>query len=248
MRKPIVVGNWKMNNTVEEGTKLIEDILRLIDNDSCDVVVCPPFTSLSRLSECLKGTSVKLGAQNMHFAPSGAYTGEISAPMLKESGVEYVILGHSERRCFFGETDESVNKRARCAVDKGLIPIVCVGETLTERNGGITEEVLARQVEKGLCGIYSFSNVIVAYEPVWAIGTGMVATKEQANEAIGFIRKTIEKLVDKKAAETVRILYGGSVKPSNAEELFDMSEIDGGLIGGASLDASEFAKIVNSAK
>lgn len=245
MRKPIIAGNWKMNMTPSQGVKLVEELKPLVSGADCDVVVCVPATDIYAVGQAVKGSNIHLGAQNVHFAESGAYTGEISADMLKELGVEYVVIGHSERRQYFGETDETVNKRTLTAVAKGLIPIVCVGETLEQRESGETEKVLERQIKVGLNGIDDLNKIVIAYEPVWAIGTGKTATSEQANETIGFIRKTLAENFCKKCASEVRIQYGGSMKPGNAKELMAMDEIDGGLIGGASLKAADFAAIVN---
>ena len=244
MRKPIIAGNWKMNKTPSEGVALVKELLPLVKNAECDVVVCVPATDLYAVGEAIKGSNVKLGAQNVHFAASGAYTGEISADMLKELGVEYVIIGHSERRQYFGETDETVNKRTLAALAAGLTPIVCVGESLEERESGKTEALLKKQVEDGFKGIEDITKVVIAYEPIWAIGTGKTATSEQANETIGYIRSEIARLFGKDAAGKVRIQYGGSMKPSNAKELMAMEEIDGGLIGGASLKAVDFSQVV----
>ena len=245
MRKAIIAGNWKMNLTPSQGVKLVEELKPLVADADCDVVVCVPATDIYAVGQALKGSNIKLGAENVHFAESGAYTGEISADMLLELGVEYVIIGHSERRQYFGETDETVNKRTLTALKKGLIPIVCVGETLEERETGKTEEVLKRQIEIGLEGVEDLTKLVIAYEPVWAIGTGKTATAEQANETIGFIRKTLAEKFCPNCANAVRIQYGGSMKPSNAKELMAMEEIDGGLIGGAALKAVDFAGIVN---
>ncbi len=245
MRKPIIAGNWKMNLTPSQGVALVNELKPLVANADCDVVVCVPATDIYAVGEALKGSNIKLGAENVHFAESGAYTGEISADMLLELGVEYVIIGHSERRQYFGETDETVNKRTLTALKKGLIPIVCVGETLQERETGKTEEVLKRQIEIGLEGVEDLTKLVIAYEPVWAIGTGKTATAEQANETIGFIRKTLAEKFCSACASQVRIQYGGSMKPSNAKELMAMEEIDGGLIGGAALKAVDFSGIVN---
>ena len=245
MRKPIIAGNWKMNKTPAEGALLVNELKPLVADAECDVVVCVPATDIYAVAEACKGSNVHLGAQNVHFAESGAYTGEISADMLLALGVEYVIIGHSERRQYFGETDETVNKRTLTALNKGLIPIVCVGETLEERETGKTEEVLRRQVVEGLKGVEDITKLVVAYEPVWAIGTGRTATSEQANETIGFIRKVIAENFCPKCAAAVRIQYGGSMKGSNAKELMAQPEIDGGLIGGASLKAADFALVVN---
>ena len=245
MRKPIIAGNWKMNKTPAEGVALVKELIPLVKDAACDVVVCVPATDLYAVGQALKGTNVKLGAQNVHFAESGAYTGEISCDMLKELGVEYVIIGHSERRQYFGETDRTVNMRTLKALEKGLIPIVCVGESLEERETGKTEEVLLRQITEGLKGVEDLSKLVIAYEPIWAIGTGKTATSQQANETIGFIRKTLAENFCPKCAAKVRIQYGGSMKPSNAAELMSMEEIDGGLIGGASLKAVDFSQVVN---
>lgn len=245
MRKPIIAGNWKMNKTPAEGAKLVEELMPLVKDADCDVVVCVPATDIYAVGAALKGSNVHLGAQNVHFAESGAYTGEISADMLLELGVEYVIIGHSERRQYFGETDETVNKRTLTALNKGLTPIVCVGETLEERETGKTEEVLSRQLINGLKDVEDLTKLVVAYEPVWAIGTGKTATAEQANETIGYIRKVLAENFCAKCAEQVRIQYGGSMKGSNAKELMAQPEIDGGLIGGASLKAADFALVVN---
>ena len=244
MRKPIIAGNWKMNNTASEGVALVKAIAPLVTEANCDVVVCVPAIDIPAVSEALKGTNIKLGAENVHFAEKGAYTGEISAAMLLEYGVEYVIIGHSERRQYFGETDQTVNKRTLAALENGLTPIVCVGESLEERESNKTEEVLLRQITEGLKGVENIPDLVIAYEPIWAIGTGVTATKEQANETIGYIRSVIAKTFCPKCAAKVRIQYGGSMKPSNASELMGMEEIDGGLIGGASLKAVDFSQIV----
>ncbi len=245
MRKAIIAGNWKMNNTASEGVALVKAIVPLVKDATCDVVVCVPAIDIPAVSEALKGTNIMLGAENVHFAEKGAYTGEISAAMLKEYGVKYVIIGHSERRQYFGETDETVNKRTLTALKAGLTPIVCVGETLEERETGKTEEVLYRQIKEGLNGVEDITALVVAYEPVWAIGTGKTATAAQANETIGFIRKTLGELFCEKCAAKVRIQYGGSMNAGNCKELMAQEEIDGGLIGGASLKANDFATIVN---
>ncbi len=245
MRKPIIAGNWKMNNTAASGVALIEELKPLVKNVFCDVVVCVPAILIPAISEAVKGSNIKLGAQNMHWAKKGAYTGEISADMLKEYGVEYVIIGHSERRTYFGETDETVNKRTLAVLAEGMTPIVCVGETLEQRINGETEAVLSRQLSLGLAGIDRIKKVIIAYEPVWAIGTGKTATDSQANQAIGFIRKKIAELFSPELAEMVRIQYGGSMNAKNCKGLMAQSQIDGGLIGGASLKAADFATIVN---
>ncbi len=245
MRRPIIAGNWKMNNTASEGVALVNAIAPLVKEANCDVVVCVPAIDIPAVSEALKGTNIELGAENVHFAEKGAYTGEISAAMLLEYGVKYVIIGHSERRQYFAETDETVNKRTLTALKAGLTPIVCVGETLEERETGKTEAVLAKQLKDGLNGVEDIAKIVIAYEPVWAIGTGKTATAEQANETIAFIRKTVGELFCSKCAATLRIQYGGSMNAGNCKELMAMPEIDGGLIGGASLKANDFATIVN---
>ena len=245
MRRPIIAGNWKMNNTASEGVALVNAIAPLVKEANCDVVVCVPAIDIPAVSEALKGTNIGLGAENVHFAEKGAFTGEISAAMLLEYGVQYVIIGHSERRQYFAETDETVNKRTLTALKAGLTPIVCVGELLEERENGKTEEVLYKQLKDGLANVEDLSKLVIAYEPVWAIGTGKTATAEQANETIGFIRKTIGEMFCPCCADKLRIQYGGSMNAGNCKELMAMSEIDGGLIGGASLKAPDFATIVN---
>ena len=245
MRKPIIAGNWKMNNTAAAGVALVNELKPLVADAECDVVVCVPFTDIPAVSEALKGSNIALGAQNVHFAEKGAYTGEISAEMLKEYGVKYVIIGHSERRQYFGETDATVNKRMHAALAAGLTPIVCVGESLEERETGKTEQVLSVQIEEGLKGLEDLSAIVIAYEPVWAIGTGKTATAQQANETIGFIRKKCAEVFCPKCAEKVRIQYGGSMNAKKCKALMAMPEIDGGLIGGASLKAQDFSQIVH---
>jgi triosephosphate isomerase len=246
LRKPIIAGNWKMNNTIKQSKQLVKELLPLIKGAECEVVLCVPFTDIKSVAPLIKGCGVGLGAQNVHFAESGAYTGEISAPMLKESKVNYCIIGHSERRRYFAETDESINKKIFSLLRYKIKPIVCVGETLEEREGGKTEEVLKTQVEGCFKGLKSkdFDKIVIAYEPVWAIGTGKTATAEDANATIGYIRNLLKKMFGKAVAEKTRIQYGGSMNASNAKQLMAMPEIDGGLIGGASLKAAEFAKIV----
>lgn len=245
MRTPIIAGNWKMNNTASEGVALVEALKPLVCDANCEVVVCVPAIDIPAVSAAIEGSNIALGAQNVHFAKSGAYTGEISASMLREYGVKYVIIGHSERRQYFGETDETVNKRTLAAIEAGLVPIVCIGESLEERETGKTEEVLSRQIETGFRGIDNLSGIVIAYEPIWAIGTGKTATAQQANETIAFIRKKCAELFCPKCAEQVRIQYGGSMNAKNARELMAMPEIDGGLIGGASLKAADFSSIVH---
>jgi triosephosphate isomerase len=250
MRKPIVAGNWKMNKTAAEAADLVEALKPdLASHKSVDIVLCPPFTALKTVSDAVSGTHIDLGAQNMHWEQSGAYTGEISPAMLRDLYCHYVILGHSERRQYFGETDEIVNRKAQVALASNLHPIVCVGETLEEREAGDMEKVIDTQVRGSLAGIAagSFKDLVVAYEPVWAIGTGKTASPEQAQEVHAFIRGILTDLAGEPAAQAVRLQYGGSVKPGNAEELFGKDDIDGGLIGGAALDASSFVAIVRAA-
>ncbi len=247
MRKPIIAGNWKMNKTVAEAEALINELKPLVAKSKPEVVVCVPYTDLWAVANAVKGTKIHLGAENVAWADNGAFTGEISAEMLKEIGVEYVIIGHSERRQYFGETDESVNARLRQALKNGLKPIVCVGETLTEREKNKTKRVLKKQVLDGFKDITAedFASIVIAYEPVWAIGTGKTATAEDANTTIGFIRNLVKKTWGVEVSKGLRIQYGGSMKPANAKELMAMRNIDGGLIGGAALKANDFASIVN---
>ncbi len=247
MRKKIIAGNWKMNKTAKEAATLVNELKEKVNGADVDVVVCPTFTSLASVIEAAKGTNIKVGAQNIHWADNGAFTGEISGEMLKEAGVEYVIIGHSERRQYFGETDETVNSRLKAALKYELKPIVCVGELLSERENGTTNEVLERQTVGALKDIPAdaVSKMVIAYEPVWAIGTGKTASSTDANDACKFIRSVVEKLYNKEVAENIRIQYGGSVKASNARELFTTSDIDGGLVGGASLKADDFTAIIN---
>ncbi len=247
MRKPIIAGNWKMNKTPEEAKALVTELLPLVKDAQCDVVVCTPAVCFSEVKKVIEGTNVKLGAQNVHFAQKGAYTGELSAEMLKAAGCEYVIIGHSERRQYFGETDKTVNLRTLAAVNAGLKAIVCVGENKEEREAGYTDYLVTYQTLMALHGLTDEQIVetIVAYEPVWAIGTGLTATDEQANETIGVIRKAIAGKYGEEIAQKVRIQYGGSMKGSNVKGLMAQSEIDGGLIGGASLKAEDFAQVVN---
>lgn len=248
MRKAIIAGNWKMNKTVKEAKELIKELKPLVKKAKADVVVCVPFVNLPAVVEACKGSNIKVGAQNVHWAESGAFTGEISADMLLAIGVEYVIIGHSERRQYFGETDETVNKRTLTALAKNLKPIVCIGETLEERENSKVKEVLERQTKKALENVKAadIKNLVIAYEPVWAIGTGKTATAEEANASIKLIRDTVKALYNKKVAEEdLRIQYGGSMNPTNVKGLMSEKEIDGGLIGGASLKAEKFAQVVN---
>ena len=249
LRKAVIAGNWKMNKTRPEAKALIEELKPLVANASCDVVACVPFTNLETVLDAAKGSNIKVGAQNCHFEKSGAFTGEISADMLKEMGVEYVVIGHSERRQYFGETDVTVNKRTKAALAAGLKVILCVGEMLEDRENGITEELVALQTKIALKDVSKeeLKNVIIAYEPVWAIGTGKTATAEQANEVCAVIRGVIAKVYGKAAADAITIQYGGSMNAKNAAELLAQPDVDGGLIGGASLKAPDFAVIVDAA-
>jgi triosephosphate isomerase len=252
MRKKIIAANWKMNMTVSEAEAYLSTFLHELGSESSvEVVIVPPFTALAKVSEILgRGQQAKLGAQNMSAEKSGAFTGEISAQMLRELYVRYVVIGHSERRTLFGETDETVNRKVRAAIDAALRPIVCIGETLEQRDAGEVETVLHRQIEAGLHGLTAreLSDTVIAYEPVWAIGTGRTATPEQAQSAHAFIRKQLGELWDAATAEKVRIQYGGSVKPQNAAELLHSPDIDGALVGGASLEPRGFAEIVKAAR
>ena len=247
MRRKVIAGNWKMNKLPNEAITFIEELSKLVKDTENEVVICAPYTDLFYVLMQAQGTNIKIGAQNMHFEETGAYTGEVSGQMLKSIGVEYVIIGHSERRQYFAETDETVNKKLKKALAVGLKPIVCVGETLEQREQGITMQVITTQTEKALEGLTAedVEKVIVAYEPIWAIGTGKTATKEDANEAVKQIREKIAEKYGQNTANGVIIQYGGSVKASNAKELFEMSDIDGGLVGGASLKLEEFSNIVN---
>ncbi len=248
MRKPIIAGNWKMNKTPEEAAALVNELKPLVKDAKCDVVVCVPAVCFSAVKPLLKrGCNIKLGAQNVHFAEKGAYTGELSCDMLKACGVEYVIIGHSERRQYFGETDKTVNQRTVAAIRAGLKPIVCVGENQQEREAGYTDTLVAYQTLMALTGLTNaeVEGTVIAYEPVWAIGTGLTATDEQANETIGVIRAAIAGKYGKRTASKVRIQYGGSMKPSNVKGLMAQPEIDGGLIGGASLKPADFAQVMN---
>ncbi len=243
-RKPFIAGNWKMNMTAASGEKLIKELIPLVKGSNCDVCLCVPAILIPAMVKAAAGSNIQIGAENVHWAEKGAYTGEISADMLKEYGVKYVIIGHSERRQYFGETDESVNKRTLTALGAGLTPIVCVGETLEERESGKTESVLYRQLKEGLKGVEDITKLVIAYEPVWAIGTGKTATDAQAQETIAYIRKTVGELFCPKCAEKLIIQYGGSMNAGNCKGLMAQPDIDGGLIGGASLK-TDFATIVN---
>jgi triosephosphate isomerase len=243
MRIPIIAGNWKMNTTVDEAVNLVEQMYERLDNISgVEKVLCPPFISLVPVRDLIAGSSVKLGSQNMYFQDKGAFTGEVSPSMLAPI-CQYVILGHSERRQYFGETDEIVNKKIQSALRHNISPIVCVGENLEQNEAGKTEEVVTGQIRRGFEGIESISKIVVAYEPIWAIGTGKAATPQGANQVIGLIRSTMAELFGKEAASALRIQYGGSVTAANIAELIAQPEIDGGLVGGASLKADEFVTI-----
>ena len=249
LRKAVIAGNWKMNKNRAEAKALIEELKPLVKDADCGVIVCVPFTDLETVLAATEGSNICVGAQNCHFAPSGAFTGEIAATMLTEMGVEYVVLGHSERRQYFGETDVTVNKHLRAALDAGLKPIVCVGELLEQREQGVTAEVVGMQTRIALGGVSAeeLKSIIIAYEPVWAIGTGKTATAEQAGEVCGLIRATVADLYGKEAADGLTIQYGGSMNAGNAAELLAQEDVDGGLIGGAALKAPDFSAIVAAA-
>ncbi|HBG8732977.1 TPA: triose-phosphate isomerase [Clostridioides difficile] len=246
MRKPIIVGNWKMHKTIKEALEFVNEVKDKVNSDKVEAVICAPFTLLKDLKEATKGTNIKIGAQNMHFEEKGAFTGEVSPLMLKEIDVDYVVIGHSERRQYFNETDETVNKKVLKALEVGIDPILCVGETLEQREAGKTKDVCRVQVEKALENVLKddLAKVVVAYEPIWAIGTGKTATAEDANDVISYIREVIKGLYGELANE-VRIQYGGSVKPSNVAEIMGQSDIDGALVGGASLASNDYLDLVN---
>ncbi len=250
LRKKLIAGNWKMNKTNGDAVTLVKEIATAAgQNNDVEIVVCPPFTSIEAVGKALEGSTIKLGAQNMHPEASGAFTGEISAPMLRAIFATHVILGHSERRQYFGETDAFINQKVIAALKNQLKPILCVGETLAERDAGSTLKVVQTQLEAGLEGVSKEQapTVVIAYEPVWAIGTGKVATTDQAQEVHAFIRGLLTKLFTEPVAQKVRVLYGGSMKPANASELLAQKDIDGGLIGGASLEARSFVELINAA-
>jgi triosephosphate isomerase (TIM) len=249
MRKPIIAGNWKMHKTLSEAVSFVEEVKGLIPSaEKVDSVICAPALFLERLVQAVQGTDLRIGAQNMHFAESGAYTGEISPVALKDIGVTYVIIGHSERREMFAETDETVNKKVMAAFTHGLTPIVCCGETLEQRESGQTNEIVGAQVEKALEGLTEeqAKQVVIAYEPIWAIGTGKSSTAEDANEVCGHIRSVIAKKFSQEVADAVRIQYGGSVKPNNIKEFLAQEHIDGALVGGASLEPQSFLQLVEA--
>jgi len=246
VRKPIIAGNWKMYKTPPEACRLVEELKPLVHNlPEVEVVICPPFTGLETVKELLQGTDIQLGAQNLHYAREGAYTGEISGIMLAAAGCRYVIIGHSERRQYFGETDALINQKIKAALAFGLTPIACVGESLAEREAGATEDICFSQVEGALQGLFvgEVRGLVLAYEPVWAIGTGKTATAAEAQRVIGLIRRKVAELFGEDAAAQARIQYGGSVKPENIQEIMAQPDIDGALVGGASLTAASFARI-----
>lgn len=247
MRKPIIAGNWKMHKTAGEGVSLVQELNALTNTvKDVEIVVCPPFTTLAAVANAVKGTNIGLGAQNMHWEDKGAFTGEIAPGMLKDIGCTHVIIGHSERRQYFAETDQTVNNKLKAALQAGLLPIVCVGETLAEREANTTEKVVGIQVKGGLEGITAeqAAGIVIAYEPVWAIGTGRTASADDANAVCGFIRRTVAEMFGQASADSIRIQYGGSVKPDNVAELMAKSDVDGALVGGASLEAESFSKLV----
>ncbi|MBR4111032.1 MAG: triose-phosphate isomerase [Clostridia bacterium] len=247
MRRKVIAGNWKMNKTPIEVVSFMETFPELVKDAEAEVILCAPYIDVMVLMKLADDTNIKVGVQNMHYEESGAYTGEVSPKMLRDIGVDYVIIGHSERRAYYNETDESVNKKLKAAFNYNLKPILCVGETLEQREEGITKDLITTQTRLALKGLSNeqVKKVIIAYEPIWAIGTGKTATSLEANEAIKWIRDEIRAIYGDEVADEVILQYGGSVKSSNAKELFEMSDIDGGLVGGASLDPTEFSKIVN---
>ena len=245
MRRTIIAGNWKMNKTVNESISLVKELKKLVKGvGDREIIVCPPFTSLSAVGAEIKGSNIKLGAQDMYFENKGAFTGEISPLMLKEVGVEYVIVGHSERRQVIGESDSLINKKIKSALENNLKAIFCIGETLEEREAGKTNTIISNQIKNGLNGVKDMGNIVIAYEPVWAIGTGKTATPEQAEEVHLFIRNLLKKIFNVKVSEETRILYGGSVKPDNIKGLISKEDIDGALVGGVSLDAKRFSEVI----
>ena len=249
-RRTVIAGNWKMNFTPDEATAFINEIKPMVaGKDNCDIIFCAPYVTIAAAMEAAKGSNIKIGAENVHYEAKGAYTGEVSAQMLRAIGVEYVIIGHSERRQYFGETDITVNKKVHAALDAGLRPIVCVGESLDQRQLGVTMELIAYQVKAALAGVPAekMRQIVIAYEPIWAIGTGKTATAEQANEVCEAIRTVIRKLYGARVARAVTIQYGGSMNAKNAAELLAQPDVDGGLIGGASLKPVDFMEIVKAA-
>ncbi len=250
MRRRIIAGNWKMHNNLSESQNLVTKLVNGLNNRNInrEVIICPPFTSLTEVNNLLNDTKIELGAQNMHFEDKGAFTGEISADMLKSVGCKYVILGHSERRTIFGEPDELINKKIKQALNAGLTPIFCIGETLEQRENGITNDVIKNQVSEGVKELSEedANKLIIAYEPIWAIGTGKTATPEQAQEVHKFIRSLLKEKFSEDTSDNIPILYGGSVKPNNAEDLLAKEDIDGALVGGACLDADSFISIIGA--
>lgn len=247
MRKPIIAGNWKMHKTPAEAVEFINEFKPLVKDATCDVVLCPTFVCLDAAIKAAKGSNIKIAAQNMHFEEQGAFTGEVSPVMLEAMGVDYVVIGHSERREYFNETDETCNKKVKAALAHNITPILCCGETLEQREAGVTDDFIACQIKVDMAGLTNeqAAKVVIAYEPIWAIGTGKTATKEQANETISAIRKVVEGMYGKEVADAIRIQYGGSVKPNTIKDQMAMSDIDGALVGGASLKAEDFSAIVN---
>jgi len=246
MRKILAAGNWKMNKTASEASEFIKELTESVKGAKNDVLICVPFTNLETAVRLTEGTNVKVGAQNMDYHDSGAYTGEVSADMLLDAGVKYVVIGHSERREYYNETDKTVNLKVLKALEKGITPVLCCGESLEQREGGITFDWVRMQIKLALAGVEDVTKVVIAYEPIWAIGTGKTATSEQAEEVCGAIRECVASLYGKDAAENTTILYGGSVNAKNASELFAMENIDGGLVGGASLKTADFTVIANA--
>ncbi|MDS0526854.1 triose-phosphate isomerase [Clostridium sp. SHJSY1] len=247
MRKPVIAGNWKMHYTPEEAVKVINELKSLVKDATCEVVICPTFVCLDAAIKAAKGSNIKIGAQNMHFEEKGAFTGEVAPGMLETMGVDYVVLGHSERREYFNETDEALNKKVKAAFEHNLIPMLCCGESLEQRENGTTNDVISAQIKADLAGLDKVlaEKVVIAYEPIWAIGTGKTATNEQANETIAAIRAVLAEMFGTEVANKVRIQYGGSVKPNTIKDQMAMPDIDGALVGGASLVAADFAQIVN---
>ena len=247
MRKPIIAGNWKMHKSIKEGVAFVEAIKSQVADTDVEVLLCAPYTLLQNMVEAAKGTNIKIGAQNMHFEDKGAFTGEVTADMLLEVGVSHVIIGHSERRQYYGETDQTVNLKTKKALAKGLVPVVCVGETLEQREAGETKNVCKTQIVNAFEGIEAkdVPTIVVAYEPIWAIGTGKTASSQDANDVIAYIREVLKDLYTDVVSEEVRIQYGGSVKPANVEEIMNESDIDGALVGGASLLEADFVQLVN---
>lgn len=247
MRKPIIAGNWKMHKTIKEAVEFVNEIKSEINGTDVEAVICAPFTLLKDLKEAAKGTNIKIGAQNMHFEEKGAFTGEISPLMLKEIDVDYVVIGHSERRQYFNETNETVNKKVIKALEYKINPIICVGETLEQREADKTKDIVKVQVEKALVNIdeKDIKGIVIAYEPIWAIGTGKTSSSKDANDVIAYIREVVANVYSEETAEEVRIQYGGSVKPANVEEIMNESDIDGALVGGASLQPKDYVELVN---